>query len=198
MKNFLVSLLSVVLISSCSKDKSKPHTYVVDESQSVIEWKGSAPDHFHVGSFAVSGELVGDANGDIQNGSFDIPIASIKNFDLLDSALNKQLTDHLKSPDFFNIVLYPTASFKIEEVTRTDKSSSQQTHTIRGTFTMLGKSNTIDIPAKVSAKNDIITTSASFSINRFNWGMNSFNDPEEELYILPDVEIKLDITAKRK
>lgn len=171
---------------------------MVSGSQSSIEWKGSAPDHFHIGSFAVSGELIGDTNGNIQNGSFDIPIASIKNFDLVDSALNKQLIDHLKSPDFFNVVLYPTANFKIEKVSPAHESSSQSNHIISGVFTMLGKSNTIDIPAKVSVNNDVITTKASFSINRLKWGMNSFNDPEAELYILPDIEIKLDITAKRK
>ena len=52
-------------------------------------------------------------------------------------------------------------------------------------------------PARITVENGVITTKASFNIDRLKWGMNSYNDPEAELHILPEVEIKLDIKAAK-
>lgn len=56
-----------------------------DNAASTIGWKGYAADHFHLGSFEVTGGFNTTANGQIQNGEFVIPINSIQNFDLPDS-----------------------------------------------------------------------------------------------------------------
>jgi polyisoprenoid-binding protein YceI len=195
MKYQLVLYTLIIIASSCSrKNENLRNTFIIDESQSAIEWKGSAPDHFHEGSFSVSGKMHGDTNGNIKDGKFDIPIASIKNFDLPDT-IRPQLLDHLKSPDFFNMALYPYASFEIEQVIPYGKSSPDTTHTIRGAFTMLGRTNTISFPAKITFENGSIITKSAFSIDRLKWGMTSFSDPEGKLYILPEVEIKLHIKA---
>ena len=195
MRHQVALYLFLIAIIACSKkDNDLLRTYTVDGPQSKIEWKGSAPDHFHVGSFAVSGQIHGDSNGNIQSGKFTIPIASIQNFDLPEE-VKPQLLDHLKSPDFFNMALYPDATFEIERITPYDKPSREITHTIQGAFSMLGKTNTITFPAKITMENGIITTKASFNIDRLKWGMTSYNEPEAELYILPEVEIKLDIKA---
>jgi len=197
MRYQVVLYVILIAIVACSKkDDDLVRTYTVDGPQSKIEWKGAAPDHFHVGSFSVSGQIHGDSNGNIQDGRFTIPIASIQNYDLPDE-VKPQLLDHLKSPDFFNVALHPDATFEIERVTPYDKPSTDITHTIKGTFTMLGKANTISIPARITVENGVISTKASFNIDRLKWGMNSYNDPEAELYILPEVEIKLDIKATK-
>lgn len=185
----------LVAISACS-NRNILNTYSIDEPQSKIEWKGFAPDFFHEGSFSVSGELHGDTDGNIHDGKFTIPIVSIENFDLPEE-VKPQLLGHLKSPDFFNIALYPNATFEIEEVISYNKNTQDTTHIIKGAFTMLGKTNTISFPAKITFENGGIAAKASFSIDRLKWGMTSYNDPSKAMYILPDVEIKLDIQAKR-
>ncbi|MBX2922968.1 MAG: YceI family protein [Chitinophagaceae bacterium] len=187
----------LIIASACSrKNENLLSTYIVDESHSVIGWKGAAPDHFHEGSFSLWGKIHGDSNGNIKDGKFSIPIASIKNFDLPDT-IKPQLLDHLKGQDFFNIALYPDAGFEIERVTPYDKFSPDTTHIIQGVFTMLGKTNTISFPAKITFENGSIRTQAGFSIDRLKWGMASFSDPNGELYIFPEVEIKLDIKATK-
>lgn len=197
MKYPIVISLMVLAIFACkTKEEEVIQTYKVEGQQSKIEWKGSAPTHFHTGSFSVSGELHADSNGNIQDGRFTIPIASIQNYDLPDE-VKPQLLDHLKSPDFFNVALHPDAIFEIVQVIPSANLSTDISHTIKGTFTMLGVSNPISIPAKVSSENGVITTKASFAINRLEWGMSSYNDPDAELYILPEVEIKLDIKATK-
>ena len=192
----LLYLILITIVACSKKDDDLVRTYTVDGPQSKIEWKGSAPDHFHTGSFSVSGEIHGDSDGNIRDGRFTIPIASIQNYDL-PAEVKPQLLDHLKSPDFFNVALHPDATFEIERVTPYDKPSTDITHTINGTFTMLGKANTISIPARITVENGVIATKASFNIDRLKWGMTSYNDPEAELYILPEVEIRLDIKAAK-
>lgn len=197
MKHLFVSFFLLVSVCACSKKDNEPsQTYTVDGPGSKVEWKGSAPDHFHVGAFSVSGEIRRSAGGEIVGGKFKIPIASISNYDLPDE-VKPQLLDHLKSPDFFNMALYPEAAFEIQQVVPYGKASADTTHTIRGAFTMLGKTNTISFPAKIVAENDNLTTRASFRFDRLKWGMTSYNDPEKGLYILPEIEIQLDIRAKK-
>lgn len=197
MKYLFVSLALLFSASACSKkDNESAQTYTVDGPGSKVEWKGSAPDHFHIGSFAVSGELRRGTGGEILEGKFRIPIASIENYDLPDD-VKPQLLDHLKSPDFFNMALYPDATFEIARVTPYGKPSADTTHTIQGAFTMLGKTNTISFPARITVENGNLTTKASFVIDRLKWGMTSYNDPAQGLYILPEIEIKLDILAKK-
>lgn len=192
------ALYAVIIMGSCctKKNENPPAVYVVDEAGSAIEWKGAAPDHYHVGAFSVSGNMHADANGNITTGKFNIPVASIKNFDLPDT-IRPQLLDHLKSPDFFNMALYPNAGFEIEAVGIYHSPSPDTTHIIRGAFTMLGTTRTISFPAKIMFKDDSITAKAGFSIDRLKWGMTGFNDPQKELYIYPEVEIKLDIRAAK-
>ncbi|MBS1748393.1 MAG: YceI family protein [Bacteroidetes bacterium] len=193
---FVLSALFII-VSSCSrKSENLRSSFVIDESQSSIEWKGSAPDHFHTGAFSVSGQMHGDTNGNISDGKFNIPISSIKNYDLPDT-IKPQLLDHLKGQDFFNIALYPNATFEIEQILPYSRPSKDTTHTIRGAFTMLGKTNIISFPAKIIFENGSIRTKATFNIDRLKWSMTSFSDPKGKLYILPEVEMKLDIKATR-
>ncbi len=189
---------ALLIASACSRNNGNElPVYTVDGARSTIEWKGSAPDHFHTGSFSVSGEMQGDSNGHIRKGTFNIPIASIQNFDL-PNEVKPQLLDHLKSPDFFNMAVHPNARFVIHAVTPAEKPTPAATHIIEGDFTMLGNTRAIRFPAKITSQHNSIVAKASFSIDRLLWGMTSYNDPEKELYIRPEVEIKLNIQATKK
>jgi polyisoprenoid-binding protein YceI len=167
--------------------------FKADEQNSVIEWKGSAPTHFHEGAFKVSGNLQTNGKGKITGGDFTIPIASISNIDLTNEAEREALLNHLKSPDFFNIALHPDARFHITKVEPYTSAGSSANTIITGDFTMVGQTHSIQIPAKVIAEHEKISAEGSFKLNRLQWGMNSYNDPEQQLYILPDVDIKLQL-----
>lgn len=77
-----------ILLFSCTKSNSSETVYSIDENNAKIEWKGSASDHYHVGSFTASGKIVTGTNGEIITGDFTIPIASIDNYDLEGSVKN--------------------------------------------------------------------------------------------------------------
>ncbi|WP_256010360.1 YceI family protein [Desertivirga xinjiangensis] len=200
MKYLSAPVLALTLLVSCQKDEERTSTYIVKADASKVEWKGSATDHFHEGSFDVEGELKMNSKGVISGGEFNIPISSIKNYDLPEGP-REDLLAHLKSPDFFNLALHPDAKFHITSVSPylrgTSSAVEGANYVVTGDFSMIGQTHQISFPAKITSEGTTVHTDAYFKINRLNWGMNSYNDPEESLYLLPEVEITLNITSIR-
>jgi polyisoprenoid-binding protein YceI len=200
MRTLLATALAALAFTSCVKESNNETKYLVNEASSKVEWKGSAPDHFHLGRFSVKGSVVTKPNGVIKAGDLVIPIASIDNYDLPDE-VKPQLLSHLKSADFFNMALHPEATFKILQVTPYSGGDSLAiagaNYLVSGNFTMLGETRRFSFPARVSIMGDSLKTEADFSIDRTNWGMKSYSDPKGELFILPWVDLHLDIRTAR-
>ncbi|WP_285056578.1 YceI family protein [Pedobacter ginsengisoli] len=199
-KNIAMAMVFIANFAACSKDNNDKAHFSIDRNTSLLEWKGSATDHFHTGAFRVYGEAIA-ANGIVTGGTFTIPIASISNYDLPDS-LKVQLLDHLQNPDFFNAVIYPDAVFNLKNVTALSETDTARAagnnYRITGDFSMIGQTHPLSFPARITLSPDSLQTTAAFKLNRLTWGMTSFNDPSKPLYILPDVEIKLNIKAATK
>jgi polyisoprenoid-binding protein YceI len=200
MKKVLSMALLAAIIVSCNKNKSEAISFVVNGATSTAEWKGAAPDHFHTGAFNVTGSVHCNRAGIIKEGSFVIPIASITNVDLPDP-VKQELLNHLKSPGFFNMALHPNAEFKITKVMPYIKADTAAiagaNYLITGDFSMIGETHSISFPAKISTTTDSLKTDAVFKIDRTNWGMKSYTDPANGLYISPNVDIRLTIQADR-
>ncbi len=99
---------------------------------------------------------------------------------------NDKLTTHLKSPDFFGVKSNPKAMF---EVTKVEKDGAD--YKVTGDFTMLGKKNSITIPAKIAATDDSLTLTTSFSIDRTKWGMSYGQGKVDNM-------VKLSVSLKAK
>ncbi|ANH83203.1 hypothetical protein A8C56_21465 [Niabella ginsenosidivorans] len=191
------AFMALSVLTACSNKGTISLTdFNADEDSSAVEWKGSAPTHFHRGAFKVSGNLQTDGKGKITGGDFSIPVASISNFDLTNTAEREQLLNHLKSPDFFNMAVHPEARFHITKAAPYNNPASSANTMITGDFTMIGQTHSIQIPAVIKTEKNKITVEGSFKLNRLQWGMSSFNDPEADLYILPDVDITLKLYFK--
>ena len=199
-KHFLPAILLVISYSACQKDNDQNKSFDINGETSKVEWKGSAPTHFHTGSFDVEGTFTTDKKGKVNGGEFTIPIASITNYDLPDGPKQDLLT-HLKSDDFFDVAIHPHALFKISTVapyTGSDASAIEGANfVVNGNFTMLGETHPLSFPARITTRQDSVLTAATFKLNRLTWGMDSYNDPNAGLYLLPDVDITLDLRAGR-
>jgi len=189
MKFMMMLVASTMLFIAC-KHNPELNTYQINAKTSTVEWKGNAPHHFHSGSFDVSGELT-MSNDSIVGGSFTIPIASITNYELPDGP-KAQLLGHLKSPDFFNVAVHPNAKFKITSVKPMPNDTATNYH-VYGDFSLIGQTHPLDFLAKITSTEDSLSAIASFTFNRLKWGMSSYNDPKQQMYILPDIEIKLNL-----
>ncbi len=190
-----------VLLTSCEKTEPEVKANYTLDDTSVAEWKGASPDLFHEGDFAVTSQQLEVINGKIKRGTFTIPIASIRNFDLPEE-VKPVLLNHLKSPDFFNLVLYPNATFTIAQVTpyngKEANSLPGANYTVTGSFTLLNKTKTISFPAKINISNNLLTTEAVFKLDRTQWGMNYAADPAlGEHHILPQVDIHLKLSGHK-
>jgi polyisoprenoid-binding protein YceI len=87
-----------------------------------------------------------------------------------DDNKTKNLTPHLKSPDFFDAAKYPTITFDSKEIKA--EKQDDATHVISGDLTMHGVTKPISIPAKVTTTDDSVTIDGKFAIDRtqFDFG----------------------------
>jgi len=196
MKKTLSFALLIATMLACKKTHQASN-YEINSTTSKIEWKGSATDHFHVGSFDLSGNLT-VAGTAVKSGDFTIPISSIANYDLPDP-VRQQLLDDLKSANFFNILIHPESKFQITDVEPyigADTGAVQgANYLVTGDFTMIGETRHLSFPARISMTGDSLKTEATFKLDRTKWGMNIYTDSTQKLYIYPNVDISLHIQA---
>jgi len=80
-----------------------------------------------------------------------------------------KLTNHLKSPDFFNVRKHPAITFESIEVV---PGEGEGVATIKGDLYMLGKKVALDVPIKAKVTEEMVEMTAEFTIDRTKWGMN--------------------------
>lgn len=178
-------------------------TLKIDPSASSIGWKGSKKTgSAHDGGVKIKeGTVNFDKKGMLTGGNFVVDMNSISNEDLKSSPdYQKKLVSHLASPDFFDVSKHPTATFKITKVEANPKAKNELT--VTGDFTMIGKTNPITFPAKVSMDKGVATGEATLKIDRTKWGLkygsgNFFKELTADKIISDEFELNLKLTAKK-
>jgi polyisoprenoid-binding protein YceI len=107
---------------------------------------------------------------------------------------NGKLTEHLKSPDFFDAAKYPKSSFVTTEITPGGEKGA--THTITGNLTLHGVTKSISFPAKVTVKDGGMELVSEFALNRKDFQVN-YPGKANDL-IRDEVVIKIDVKAPKK
>ncbi|PQO46510.1 YceI family protein [Blastopirellula marina] len=79
----------------------------------------------------------------------------------------EKLTNHLKSPDFFDVRAHPEAKFESTKIEYGDDGTAK----ITGDLTMLKETKSVSFPAKVTVGKDI-KLDAEFVIDRVEFGMD--------------------------
>jgi polyisoprenoid-binding protein YceI len=199
MKKALSIALLIAVLSACKKSDPQASQYEVNSTTSKIAWLGSAIDHYHIGAFALSGNVT-TSGTTVTGGDFTIPISSIVDYDLQDP-LRQQLLNDLKSANFFNIAVHPESKFHITKVTPYTGPDSiavlGANYLVTGDFTMIGQTHQLSFPAKISITGDSLITVATFNLDRTQWGMTIYNDSTQKNYIYPAVGIDLEIQASK-
>jgi len=101
---------------------------------------------------------------------------------------NEKLTGHLKSPDFFDVETFPTATF-----TSTSIVPAEDGYTVTGNLDLHGVTKSITFPARIEATPDEVTAKAEFSIMRFDFGIVYPGKPDD--LIRDEVVVKFDVVA---
>jgi polyisoprenoid-binding protein YceI len=81
--------------------------------------------------------------------------------------IGDRLTNHLKSPDFFDVREHPKATFESTKITAGQKGQS----IITGNLSLHGQTKEISFPASVEVTDKGLTLKSEFSIDRTQFGM---------------------------
>lgn len=176
-------LSGVFVLSACSNpaaDKSKAVTtevtsatpqsttqgdkYAITVQNSKIEFVASKVTGSHNGAFKDFSGVI-DFGGQPEQSRVNIAIDM--NSVTTDT---EQLTQHLKTPDFFDIAKFPQATFASTEIkSGGDKGAS---HTVTGNFQLHGVTKSISFPATITISEGAILVESTFAINRKDFGIN--------------------------
>ncbi|MEM9293192.1 MAG: YceI family protein [Acidobacteriota bacterium] len=157
---------------------------VTPDNGSTISWVGSKVTGSHDGGFEVfSGDLL--VTGDSAEGSkvsVNIDATSLWSD-------NDGLTEHLKSPDFFEVETFSTASFESTAIAANEAGG----YDVTGNLDLHGVTKQITFPAEIEVAGDQVAVAAEFAIKRFDWGI-VYEGRADDL-IRDDVLIKLNLVA---
>ena len=162
--------------------------YAITPENSKIEFIGAKVTGKHLGSFKkFSGSI--DFAGQPEKSRVNISIDTNSI-----TADDPKLTEHLKTPDFFDVAKFPTATFESTDIT--PGGADGATHTIKGNLTMHGVTKSITFPAKIAVAQDAISVDSGFSINRKDFGINYAGAADN--LIRDDVALTLTVRATKQ
>jgi polyisoprenoid-binding protein YceI len=166
-------------------DEAALGSLAINPSNSKIEFIGAKVTASHVGGFTdFSGKV--DVSDPIEASTIELTIQTTSLF-----ADKEKLTKHLKSPDFFDVGKFPTATFRSTEIKKDGAG-----HTLSGDLTLHGVTKRISFPATISATDSEVSAKAEFSINRQDFGIAYPGMPDDLIRDL--VVIKLSLNLPRQ
>ncbi len=192
MKSIIAIILSLVVFFPTEKNTA-PAT--VNKSESSVMWKAAKVTGEHWGYVPIADATLDYSNGKITGGSFEMDMVNLTVEDLTDPKSKGNLTNHLKSDDFFSVEKFNTASFKITDA----KSSNGKDYVISGNLTIKGISQPISFPAKVSTSGNKLTAEGDITFDRTKFDIkfrsgNYFENLADKL-IYDDVNLKVKLVA---
>lgn len=184
--------------------KSTSEKYTVNVAESTIEWKGFKPTGTHNGTISLDNGVFKTDDGKLQSGTFLIDMTSIIVTDLEAGDGKEDLEAHLKGTveekedHFFDVTKFPTAAF---EITGTESLAAGKTK-LSGNLSIKGQKHNISFPVTITNNGDQITIeSEPFTIDRTKWNVNygskSIFDNLGDRFINDDIELKINIKAKK-
>jgi polyisoprenoid-binding protein YceI len=192
MKSVIAIILSLAVFFPTEKNTA-PAT--VNKSESSVMWKAAKVTGEHWGYVPIADATLDYSNGKITGGSFEMDMVNLTVEDLTDPKSKGNLTNHLKSDDFFSVEKFNTASFKITDA----KSSNGKDYVISGNLTIKGISQPISFPAKVSTSGNKLTAEGDITFDRTKFDIkfrsgNYFENLADKL-IYDDVNLKVKLVA---
>ena len=170
---------------------SKPATsekLVISPENSKVEFVAAKVTRSHQGSFkqfAGTIDLVPNSIPDSRV-TIDIETKSVVTDE-------DDLTNHLKTPDFFDAAKFPKATFVSTKIEPGTKAST--THDVTGNFDLHGVKKSITFPATIQVASDSVSVNAEFSINRKDFGIVYAGKADD--LIRDGVVIKLTVKVPR-
>jgi len=156
----------------------------VDSAKSSIEFTGAKVTKSHDGGFEKFDGVIVVKDDAVVGTRFSIDLTST-------TADAVKLTKHLLGKDFFHTEKYATAVFVSSEIVPAAEPGAV-THDVKGVLDLHGRQRPLSFPASVTVGEAGTTVSATFDINRQNWGIAYPGSPDN--LIKDDVQIRLNLS----
>lgn len=167
-------LTTFILIISLFGSKTEERL-LINTSESSIIWSCDYVFYFsgHHGTIEFQDGYFIKENGLITGGEFIIDMNSIVCLDIEDQEANESLVNHIKDPDFFDVVNFPKSKLSITSVKYHDKTSME----ISANLEIKETIQPIKLHAKVDYQLKQMTT--KFKIDRMRWGISYNSDVKD-------------------
>jgi polyisoprenoid-binding protein YceI len=159
---------------------------------SKITWVGTKPASGgrpagkHDGGFKKFTASITPATGNITASTITLEIDTASLW-----ADDPKLTNHLKSPDFFEVNAFPTAKFVSTSIK--EARAGDNTHTVTGDLTLHGTTKPITIPVKITQTGSKVAINGEFKMKRMEYGITFNKAPVDD-----DVAVKVSLNVDRK
>lgn len=166
---FLLLALPVILFSQTPAERR----YEILPAESKVLWHGE--DFSHQGSHdgtiqLTSGNLLFKGT-QLSKGDFTLDMTTIRNTDQKDAQSQRDLEDHLKNADFFEVDKFPKAFFSITKAVELHDPLKPNQYTITGFLSIKGITNTITFPATITTTRTSAKATAVITIDRTKWNV---------------------------
>jgi len=162
----------------------------ITPDNSKIEFTGSKVTGSHEGGFTQFSGSIDLVNDRPEDSRVNVNIETASIYANVD-----QLTNHLKTPDFFDVEKFPKATFSSTKIVH-DSSGSADAYTVTGDFDLHGVKKVITYPATIQVGPDDVTVRSEFTINRKDFGIMYAGKADD--LVRDGVVIRLDIKVPKK
>lgn len=158
--------------------------YTFDASNATIKWNGKKVTGEHFGTIDLQNGMLTVEDGRPVNGKFVVDMTSITVTDIEDEEKNAKLTGHLKSPDFFAVDSFNTATLVI------NSASDEQA---KGELTIRGITNDVKFPYTIS--DDAINAELTVDRTLYNvrYGSGKFFEDLGDKMIYDDFTLMIEL-----
>jgi polyisoprenoid-binding protein YceI len=165
----------------------------VNTAASTLGWIGTKPSGKHNGTIGISEGALSVKKNQITGGNFILDMTKIVDTDM-EGKGKEGLEGHLKSPDFFDVAKFPTASFEIASISPIGDQKpllAGATHQVVGNLTMKGITKSISFPAVLAVSKKAVSATSNFNIDRTEWGINYGADGK----VAKEINLSLNLVA---
>ncbi len=200
MKKALVTFIS--FLSLGANATTTGDVFKIDPAASKVEWvAGKKVGDTHSGEIKIKDGEIRAEKGKFTSANIVVDMKTISNTDLKDNPeYQKKLVGHLSNEDFFNVGKFPESTFKL--ISLTPKAGSKEEYLAKGELTMLGKTQAIEFPAKITTDKNTVTGTAKVKIERLKWGLqygsgSLFKSLTADKIINDTFDLNLNLVAKK-
>ena len=206
-KSVFIAILALgIITASCTQGEKKQKAKAEDKSSSSMSisnvtinpeaskvmWAGTMLGIYtHEGTLDMTEASLDISDGKITGGSFTVDmntmIATDENYNPEEGSTPEKLIGHLKSPDFFDVENYPTASFTI---------TGSEGNTVTGMLTIRGNTNQEKVEnVSMTKEGDMVKITGDMTVDRKKYDV-SWDSPVQDRVLSNDMELNIKLIGK--